>query len=207
MAARSPDKPVLQAPAHAHGARPNRRDPAETAEVSSLFGQVMRFLGTPRLVAHNIDAWVPRIFRKGITVADPRQATLRNAAFGVFLVGQQAAGAMLANTPDADGAGSTFISANAGATLKDYPTNGALAMVWQAKAGLAQSMARELMPRGIHGLGLPKDAAEGWRQDDGGRARRLAGTAMAGADRIAEVYLQLRRQHRANWTCEIVLWL
>jgi hypothetical protein len=69
----------------------------------------------------------------------------------------------------------------------------------QAKAGLAQSMAREPMPQGIHVAIVPIDAAIGWAQEDGTRAHRLAGTTvddnMADPDYIAETYLQLHRQH------------
>jgi hypothetical protein len=55
----------------------------------------------------------------------------------------------------------------------------------------------------------PIDAAIGWEQPDGSRAHRLAGETkddnMAHPDRIAEVYLQLHRQHRSTWTFEVVL--
>jgi len=40
-------------------------------------------------------------------------------------------------------------------------------MVCHAKTGLAQSMARELMPRGIHVANVSIDAAIGWTQEDG----------------------------------------
>ncbi|OYU72901.1 MAG: oxidoreductase, partial [Alphaproteobacteria bacterium PA3] len=148
---------------------------------------------------------------KGITEADPAFAldTLRNAAFSAFLVGQQAARAMLANPPDANGARGTFVITNASAALKGFPASGAFAMACQAKTGLAQSMARELMPQGIHVVNVPIDAAVGWRQEDGSRAHRLAGTTtddnMADPDRIAETYLQLHRQHRSTWAFEVVL--
>jgi hypothetical protein len=76
------------------------------------------------------------------------------------------------------------------------------------KSGLAQSMARKLMPTGIHVAHIPIDAAIGWRQPDGTRANRLAGTTvddnMADPDRIAEVYLQLHNQHRSTWAYEVV---
>jgi hypothetical protein len=85
----------------------------------------------------------------------------------------------------------------------------AFAMACQAKAGLAQSMARELMPQGIHIANVPIDAAIGWTQEDGTRAHRLAGTTvddnMADPDHIAETYLQLHRQHRSTWAFEVVL--
>ncbi|MCU0966683.1 MAG: SDR family oxidoreductase, partial [Burkholderiaceae bacterium] len=83
IAARNPDKPVLQSLTLSHGVRAYGCDAADAADVASLFERVIRDLGAPRLVVHNIDGRVPGIFRKGITEADPALAldTLRNAAF------------------------------------------------------------------------------------------------------------------------------
>lgn len=151
IAARNPDKPVLQALAQSHGVRRYGCDAADAAAVESLFEQVTQDLGTPCLVVHNIDGRVPGIFRKGITDADPAMAldTLRNAAFSAFLVGQQAAQRMLANPPDANGARGTIVFTNASAALKGFPASGAFAMACQAKTGLAQSMARDRQPCGV----------------------------------------------------------
>jgi len=179
--------------------------------VERLFQEVVRDLGAPTLVVHNIDGRVAGIFRKAITEADPEMVfeTLRNSAFSAFLVAQQAARLMLENRPGAGGARGTIIFTNASAALKGYPASGAFAMACHAKSGLAESMARELMPQGIHVANVPIDAAIGWRQEDGSRAHRLAGTAvddnMADPDRIAEAYLQLHRQHRSTWAFEVVL--
>jgi NAD(P)-dependent dehydrogenase (short-subunit alcohol dehydrogenase family) len=180
-----------------------------------LFRDAVRDIGTPTLVVHNIDGRVAGIFRKGITEADPEMAfdTLRNSAFSAFLVGQQAARLMRSNNPNAGGTKGTIIFTNASAALKGFPLSAAFAMACHAKSGLAQSMARELMPEGIHIANVPIDAAIGWTQEDGTRAHRLAGTTvddnMADPDRIAETYLQLHRQHRSTWVFEVVLrpWL
>ena len=211
VAARDPDKPVLKTLETAYGVRRYACDAADPPAVAALFQDVARDLGTPTLVVHNIDGRVAGIFRKGITEADPDMVleTLRNAAFSAFLVGQQAAGAMRDNPPNANGARGTIIFTNASAALKGFPTSGAFAMACQAKSGLAQSMARELMPQGIHVANVPIDAAIGWTQEDGSRAHRLAGTTvddnMADPDHIAETYLQLHRQHRSTWAFEVVL--
>jgi hypothetical protein len=89
------------------------------------------------------------------------------------------------------------------------PGIGAFAMACHAKAGHAQSMARELMPQGIHVATVPIDAAIGWTQGDGTPAHRLAGTSvddnLADPDHIAQASLQLHRQHRSTWAFEIVL--
>jgi NAD(P)-dependent dehydrogenase (short-subunit alcohol dehydrogenase family) len=211
IAARNPDKAVLELLESKHGVRRYACDASEPAAVERLFQDAVRDLGTPTLVVHNIDGRVAGIFRKGITEADPGMAldTLRNSAFSAFLVGQQAARLMRSNKPNASGAKGTIIFTNASAALKGFPLSGAFAMACQAKSGLAQSMARELMPEGIHIANVPIDAAIGWTQEDGSRAHRLAGTTvddnMADPDRIAEIYLQLHRQHRSTWAFEVVL--
>lgn len=211
VAARDPEKAVLKTLETKHGVRRYACDASEPAAVERLFQDAVRDLGTPTLVVHNIDGRVVGIFRKGITEADPSMAfdTLRNSAFSAFLVGQQAARLMRSNKPNASGTKGTIIFTNASAALKGFPLSGAFAMACQAKSGLAQSMARELMPEGIHIASVPIDAAIGWTQEDGSRAHRLAGTTvddnMADPDRIAEMYLQLHRQHRSTWAFEVVL--
>ena len=186
VAARNPDKPVLEALQAEHGVQRYRCDAADPAAVAALFNSVCEELGPPKLVVHNIDGRVPDIFRKGITEADPALAlaTLKNSAFSAFLVGQNAARIMLEQKPDADGLRGTILFTNASAAFKGYPKSGAFAMASHAKAGLAESMARELMPQGIHVAHVPIDAAIGLqKQSDGSRAHRWA----AGTTR--------RRQH------------
>ena len=211
VAARDPNKPVLVSLESAHGVRRYACDAADPAAAERLFESLVRDLGAPRLVVHNIDGRVAGIFRKKITEAEPAMAleTLRSSAFSAFLVGQRAARLMLENEPGPNGGKGTIIFTNASAALKGFPLSGAFAMACHAKSGLAESMARELMPQGIHVANVPIDAAIGWTQEDGTRAHRLAGTAvddnMADPDHIAELYLQLHRQHRSTWAFEVVL--
>jgi NAD(P)-dependent dehydrogenase (short-subunit alcohol dehydrogenase family) len=211
VAARNPEKAVLETLEKTHGVRRYACDASEPTAVAQLFGNVAQDIGTPRLVVHNIDGRVPGILRKSVIEADPVMAleTLRNSALSAFLVGQQAARLMLGHERDANGAKGTIIFTNASAALKGFPSSGAFAMACHAKSGLAQSMARELMPQGIHIANVPIDAAIGWTQEDGTRAHRLAGTTvddnMADPDHIAETYLQLHRQHRSTWAFEVVL--
>lgn len=215
VAARNPDKPVLLDLEKTHGVRRYTCDASEPAEVAILFRDVARDLGPPTLVVHNIDGRVAGIFGKRITEVEPGMVfdTVRNSAISAFLVGQQAACRMLENKPDANGAKGTIIFTNASAALKGFPSSGAFAMACHAKSGLAQSMARELMPQGIHVANVPIDGAVGWTQEDGTRAHRRAGKAiddnMADPDCIAATYLQLHRQHRSTWAFEVVLrpWL
>jgi len=66
------------------------------------------------------------------------------SAFGGFLVAQQAAKRML---PHKHGA---ILFTGASASVKGYPQSAPFAMGKFAQRGLAQSMARELSPQGIH---------------------------------------------------------
>ncbi len=212
IAARNPDKPVLKDLAAEFGVRNYACDAADGEAVAGLFESVTADLGAPRLVVHNIDGRMRDIFRKGITEADPDlvREVLTNSAYSAFLVAQQAATHMLAREPSVpDGHRGTILFTNASAAFKGYPRSGAFAMACQAKSGLAESMARELMPQGIHVAHVPIDAAIGWTQPDGSRAHRMAGTSqddnMADPDRIADTYLHLHRQHRSTWAFEVVL--
>ena len=211
IAARNPDKPVLQSLSEQHGVHRYSCDAADPDSVSELFAKVTDDHGTPNLVVHNIDGRSEGIFRKGIDEADPALAlsTIQNSAFSAFLVGQQAARGMLDREPNANGVRGSIIFTNASAAFKGYPKSGAFAIASHGKAGLAESMARELMPKGIHVAHVPIDAAIGWTREDGTRAHWAAGEAkednMADPDYIAQTYLQLHRQHRSTWTFEVVL--
>src|SRR5437868_8346978 len=59
VAARTPDKPVLEALEKTHGVRRYACDASDAAAVQRLFDSVGRDLGSPTLVVHNIDGRVP----------------------------------------------------------------------------------------------------------------------------------------------------
>ena len=92
IAARSPDKPVLLDLEKTHGVRRYACDASEPAAVELLFQNVVRDLGAPTLVVHNIDGRVPGIFRKGITEADPGMALETASELGVQRVFGRSAG-------------------------------------------------------------------------------------------------------------------
>ena len=210
VAARRPDKPELKKLEAEHNVALIECDAADPDSVEAMFNQVSSQLGVPRLVVHNIDGRTREVFGKAITEVEPGQVlqTLQNATFSAFLVGQQAARHML-ELEGIDGHRGTILYTNASAALKGYPKSGAFAAACHGKAGLAQSMARELMPQGIHVAQIPIDAAIGRMQEDGTRAHWRAGVTkgdnMAHPDRIADVYLQIHRQHKSTWTFEVIL--
>ncbi|MFK7916060.1 MAG: SDR family oxidoreductase [Pseudomonadales bacterium] len=212
IAARDITKPSLQLLAEQQAVQLVSCDASDPDSVAHLFTTVTQILGTPRLVIHNIDGRSQGVFRKAITEIEPELvlATIKNSTYSAFLVGQQAARHMLAEDPPAPGRHrGSIIFTNASAALKGFALSGAFAAASQGKAGLAQSMARELMPQGIHVAQVPIDAAIGVPQPDGSRRHWLAGETvddnMADPDRIAEVYWQLHQQHPSTWTFEMAL--
>jgi len=210
IAARTPSKTALQVLKQENGASVYGCDAADERSVANLFRQVKVDLGNPTLVVHNIDGRTPSVFRKEITevAAEDVKATLMNSTFSAFLVAQQAARCFLDNEMSDYGRG-TMIFTNASAALKGFPKSGAFAAACQGKAGLAESMARELMPKGVHVANCPIDCAIGVTQEDGSRQHWAAGQTeddnMADPDYIAQAYLQIYRQHRSTWTNEVVL--
>ena len=211
IAARTATKPVMLELAQHAAIHCYRCDAGNAAEVEKLFATVTADLGTPTLVIHNIDGRSPGIFRKGVGEADADLVldTLVNSALSAFNVAQQAARSMRSQELPASGHRGTVIFTNASATLKGFAKSAAFAMSCQAKTGLAQSMARELMPEGIHVAQVIIDAAIGVPQADGNRKHWAAGLTqddnMADPDQIAQVYLQLHRQHRSTWAFEVAL--
>jgi NAD(P)-dependent dehydrogenase (short-subunit alcohol dehydrogenase family) len=120
------------------------------------------------------------------------QRTLQTCAFGAFLAAQQAARRMLPR-----GAG-TILLTGASAGVKGYPQSAPFAMGKFALRGLAQSLARELHPQGVHVAHIVIDGGiRSARRPEGGQDTLLD------PDAIAESYLHLIRQKRSSWSWEI----
>lgn len=124
---------------------------------------------------------------------DEVQKTLQVTAFGAFLVGQQAARAMLQR-----GSG-TILFTGASAGVKGYPQSAPFAMGKFALRGLAQSMARELHPQNIHVGHVVIDG--GIRSDR--RPDETGADKLLDPDAIAQSYVHLIAQPRSSWSWEI----
>jgi len=171
-------------------------DASIPAQVESLFDAVEQSLGAPAWVIYNASYRA----RGPLIELDPAEVerTLAVSAYGGFLVGQRAARSMVAR-----GLGGIFFT-GASASVKGYANSAPFAMGKFALRGLAQSMARELSPHGVHvahfvidggilqGAG---DARSSDRPEDG----------MLLPDEIARAYLQVYRQHRSAWSMEMEL--
>src|ERR1700743_1289208 len=140
LAARSIEK--LGALCSETSARAYACDATDADEVERLFGLVEREIGTPDLVVYNASARARGPFLE-LAPADVAQA-IAVSAFGGFLVAQQALKRMLPNKQGA------ILFTGASASVKGYPQSAPFAMGKFALRGLAQSMARELSPQGIH---------------------------------------------------------
>jgi NAD(P)-dependent dehydrogenase (short-subunit alcohol dehydrogenase family) len=93
----------------------------------------------------------------------------------------------------------TILFTGASASVKGYANSAPFAMGKFALRGLAQSMARELHPKGIHVAHIVIDGGirSARRPDPEGR------DALLDPDAIAATYFELIRQPRSNWSWEI----
>jgi NAD(P)-dependent dehydrogenase (short-subunit alcohol dehydrogenase family) len=166
----------------------------EPDEVERLFGLVEREIAAPDLVVYNASARA-RGALVDLVPADVAQA-LAVSAYGGFLVAQQAARRMLPNRHGA------ILFTGASASVKGYPQSAPFAMGKFALRGLAQSMARELSPQGIHVAHFVIDG--GIRS----AARSEAADrpdSMLDPDAIAQAYWNVLQQPRSAWSWELEL--
>lgn len=192
LAARSPAK--LAEFAAGVGADTYRCDVAIAAEVEALFAELDAAGRTPDVVVYN-----PSYRTRGPFVElDPTEVekTLAITAFGSFLVAQAAVKRML---PRGHGA---ILFTGASASVKGYAQSAPFAMGKFALRGLAQSMARELSPQGIHVAHFVIDGGikSARRPEPADRP-----DSMLDPDAIATSYLQVLQQPRSAWSQEIEL--
>ena len=192
LAARSAAK--LDEFVQATGAKAFNCDAAKRAEVDKLFADLDAAQMTPDVVVYNASYRT----RGPLTELDPAEVAkaIEITAFGAFLVAQQAVRRML---PRGQGA---ILFTGASASVKGYAQSASFAMGKFALRGLAQSMARELSPQGIHVAHFVIDG--GIRS-----ARRPPDLkkpdALLDPDAIAATYLAVLGQPRSAWTHEVEL--
>jgi len=182
----------LDALAKETGARAFACDASQRGEVEKLFAELDGAFGAPEIVIYNASYRT----RGPLVELDPPEVekSIAVSAYGGFLVAQQAARRMLAK-----GRGAILFT-GASASVKGYAQSAPFAMGKFALRGLAQSMARELGPQGIHVAHVVVDG--------GIRSARRAEPSdkpdsMLDPDAIAATYLQLIHQPRSAWAWEI----
>lgn len=179
------------------GAKSYQADAAELASVQALFEAVETAQGAPDLVLYN-----PSARASGpITEIDPEQVAraITITATGGFYVAQAAAKRMV---PKGHGA---ILFTGATASLKAYGGSTAFAMGKFGLRALAQSLARELHPQGIH---IGHFVIDGGIQNPNrpGRGPDPANPdALLDPDAIAETYWQHVCQDRSCWSWEAEL--
>ena len=188
LAARRTDR--LQALAEETGASLHACDATDPAAVAALFDAVP----APGVVLYNASYRVrgPFVDLDFIEVA----RTLDVTAYGAFLVAQQAARRML---PASAG---TILLTGASAGVKGYAQSAPFAMGKFALRGLAQSMARELHPQGIHVVHVVVDG--GIRAAGRPEPADKPGSLLD-PDAIAASMMHVMGQPRSCWTDEIAV--
>jgi NAD(P)-dependent dehydrogenase (short-subunit alcohol dehydrogenase family) len=191
LAARSTDD--LAALAQEIGAKTYACDASQRDQVEKLFA-ALDAAGAPDVVVYNASYRT----RGPLLELDPAEVekAIIVSAFAGFLVAQAAVKRML---PRGRGA---MLFTGASASVKGYAQSAPFAMGKFALRGLAQSMARELAPQGIH--------VAHFVIDGGIRSARRPVPAdkpdsLLDPDAIAQTYLHILQQPRSAWTHEVEL--
>jgi NAD(P)-dependent dehydrogenase (short-subunit alcohol dehydrogenase family) len=176
------------------GAATFTADASDRAAVKRLFADLTDRLGGPYAVVYNASYRT----RGPLVDLDPAEVekSLAVSAFGGFLVAQEAARCMLPK-----GAGAILFT-GASASVKGYALSAPFAMGKFALRGLAQSMARELAPQGIHVAHVVVDGGirSARRPDAADRP-----DATLDPDAIAASYLHVIHQPHSTWSQEMEL--
>ena len=169
-------------------------DVGDPFAVSALFDAVDAELGPPDVVVFNPSARLRGPFVE-LAGEDVRCAVV-TTALGGFHVAQEAARRMV---PKGHGA---ILFTGASASVKGYARSAPFAMGKFALRGLAQSLARELHPQGIHVGHFVIDGAirAASRPEPGDRPDSHLDPAA-----IAEAYWQFLSQDRSAWSWEVEL--
>ncbi len=176
------------------GAKAFACEATDAAQVEKLFAALEAEAGAPDVVVYNASA------RARGPVAELVPAEVRRAlmvsAYGGFLVAREAVARML---PKRHGA---VLFTGASASVKGYPLSAPFAMGKFALRGLAQSMARELSPQGIH---VAHFVIDGAIRNPGRVEPADKPDSMLDPDAIAASYLSVLHQPRSAWAWEVEL--
>jgi len=178
------------------GASVVQADATDEAAIAAMFDALP---APPRVVVYNPSA------RTRGPVAELDIDEVRKAvdvtAIGALIAGKHAARRMLEAEPEG-GVRGTILFTGASAGVKGFPQSAPFAMGKFAQRGLAESMARELHPQGIHvawiNIDGPIDGPRGWKNPD------FEDSAL-NPDAIARSYRHLAEQERSVWTNELVV--
>ncbi len=175
-------------------------DARKEEQIEALYDRIEREIAPVEVAVFNIGANVNFPIRD--TTARVFSKVWEMACFAGFLTGREAAKRMVPR-----GRGSIFFT-GATASMRGRSGFAAFASAKAALRALAQSMARELGPQGIHVAHLVIDAAidTAWiRANFPERAALKDQQGIVAPDSIAETYWQIHCQPRDAWTHETEL--
>jgi NAD(P)-dependent dehydrogenase (short-subunit alcohol dehydrogenase family) len=175
-------------------------DARDDEQIEALFEQIESEVGPVEVAVHNIGANVSFPIREMTTRVYFK--VWQMACFSGFLMGREAAARM---QPRGRG---TILFTGATASLRGRPGMAAFAGAKFALRALAQSMARELGPEGIHVGHIVIDGAIDmpWIRENFPQIIETRGEqALLSPDAIAESYWSLHAQPRSAWTHELDL--
>jgi NAD(P)-dependent dehydrogenase (short-subunit alcohol dehydrogenase family) len=170
-------------------------DATQADSVGKLFAEIDRAFGRIDVVLYNASYRT----RGSFLDLDPKEVakSIEVSAFGGVLVAQEAARRMVKQ-----GEGAIFLT-GASASVKGYAQSAPFAMGKFALRGMAQSLARELQPKGIHVAHFVIDG--GVRSVERGRVESGRASADSFLDpvAIAETYMAVLKQQRSAWSLEV----
>jgi NAD(P)-dependent dehydrogenase (short-subunit alcohol dehydrogenase family) len=175
-------------------------DARKEEAMAALVDTIEREVGPIEVAAFNIGANVRFPIRE--TTSRVYFKVWEMACFAGFLMGREVAKAMV---PRGRG---TILFTGATASVRGSAGYSAFSGAKHALRALAQSMARELAPQGIHVAHVVIDGAidtEFIRTNFPARAALKDQDGILNPEAIAEVYWQLHRQPRSAWTHEMDL--
>lgn len=183
-----------------HRAQAFPADARDEEAMIALVEAVERNIGPIEVAVFNIGANVR--FAVTDTTAQVYRKVWEMAAFAGFLMGREVAKHMIERQRG------TIIFTGATASIRGAAGFSAFSGAKAALRMLAQSMARELGPQGIHVAhvvidgGIDTEFVRGLRPDfDAAKANDL----VLSPDAIAAQYVMLHKQHRSAWTHELDL--
>jgi NAD(P)-dependent dehydrogenase (short-subunit alcohol dehydrogenase family) len=194
---------IAQIEAEGGKARGFASDARKEEEVVALVEQIESTIGPIEVLVFNIGANVPSSILE--ETARKYFKIWEMACLGGMLNGREVAKRMVAREGEHKG---TIIFTGATASLRGSANFAAFSGAKHALRALAQSMARELGPRGIHVAHTIIDGAidtEFIRENFPQRYALKSEDGILNPDHIAENYWMLHRQPRDAWTHELDL--
>ncbi len=167
-------------------------DIGDAAQVSAMFKTIRERLGAPEVLLYNAGSgsWG--------TIVDITSAQYENDwrvnALGAFVAAKEVAPDMIAHKRGV----MLFTGATAG--VKAGAKSVSFGPAKFAMRGLAQSLSRDLGPKGIHVAWINVD---GSIDIPGRKVGNYTSEDMLDPDAIAETYWHLAHQHRSAWTMEL----